>query len=51
MAQTVTIGKKEYFPKIKKINYEGHKSNDPLSFKYYDAEKIVSGKKMKDHFV
>ena len=50
MAQTVTIGKKEYFPKIKKIKYEGHKSNDPLSFKYYDAEKIVSGGKMKDHF-
>ena len=50
MPQTVTIGNKEYFPKIKKIKYEGSRSHDPLSFKYYDADKIVSGKKMKDHF-
>ena len=50
MPQTVTIGNKEYFSKIKKIKYEGSRSHDPLSFKYYDADKIVSGKKMKDHF-
>ncbi|MDR1420999.1 MAG: xylose isomerase [Treponema sp.] len=43
------IGKKEYFPKIKKIKYEGAKSDNPLAFKYYDAEKKVGKKKMKDH--
>ena len=43
------VGKKEYFPKIKKIKYEGAKSDNPLSFKYYDPEKKVGKKKMKDH--
>ncbi|MDR2768378.1 MAG: xylose isomerase [Treponema sp.] len=43
------VGKKEYFPKIKKIKYEGPKSDNPLAFKYYDPEKLVGKKKMKDH--
>jgi xylose isomerase len=43
------VGKKEYFPKIGKIKYEGPKSSNPLAFKYYDAEKKVGKKKMKDH--
>ena len=43
------IGKKEYFPKIKKIKYEGPKSNNPLAFKYYDPGKKVGKKTMKDH--
>ncbi|MDR0760285.1 MAG: xylose isomerase [Treponema sp.] len=43
------VGSKEYFPGIGKIGYEGPKSDNPLAFKYYDAEKTVGGKKMKDH--
>jgi len=43
------VGNNEYFPGIGKINYEGPKSDNPLAFKYYDAEKVVAGKKMKDH--
>jgi xylose isomerase len=43
------VGKKEYFPKIGKIKFEGPKSSNPLAFKYYDAEKKVGKKKMKDH--
>ena len=43
------VGNKEYFPEIKKIVYEGAKSKNPLAFKYYDAEKTVAGKKMKEH--
>ena len=43
------VGKKEYFPKINKIKYEGPKSDNPLAFKYYDPEKKVGKKKMKDH--
>jgi xylose isomerase len=43
------VGKKEYFPKIGKIKYEGPKSDNPLAFKYYDAEKTVGKKKLKDH--
>lgn len=41
-------GSKEYFPEIGKIKYEGPESKNPLAFKYYDAEKVVMGKKMKD---
>jgi xylose isomerase len=40
---------KEYFAGIDKIKYEGPKSTETLSFKYYDAERVVAGKKMKDH--
>ncbi len=43
------IGGKEYFPGIGKIKYEGPKSDNPLAFKYYDAEKKVGGKSMKEH--
>ena len=38
-----------YFKNISKINYEGLQSNNPLSFKYYDEDQIVLGKKMKEH--
>lgn len=41
-------GSKEYFPGIGQIKYEGLESKNPLAFKYYDAEKVVMGKKMKD---
>ena len=43
------VGKNEYFPRIPKIKYEGPQSDNPLAFKYYDAEKIVGRKKMKNH--
>ena len=38
-----------YFPKIKKIKYEGPNSKNPLSFKWYDENEIVAGKTMRDH--
>ena len=39
---------KEYFPQIGKIKFEGKESRNPLAFRYYDAEKVVLGKQMKD---
>lgn len=39
---------KEYFPGVGKIKFEGKDSKNPLAFRYYDAEKVVNGKKMKD---
>ncbi|MDR0397163.1 MAG: xylose isomerase [Oscillospiraceae bacterium] len=39
----------DYFPSVPKIAYEGPKSTNPLAFKYYNADQIVAGKKMKDH--
>lgn len=38
------------FPEINKIKFEGPKSRNPLSFRYYDENEVVEGKKMKDHF-
>ncbi|MDE6453028.1 MAG: xylose isomerase [Muribaculaceae bacterium] len=39
---------KEYFPEIGKIKFEGTSSYNPLAYRYYDAERVVLGKKMKD---
>ncbi|MBQ9561160.1 MAG: xylose isomerase [Prevotella sp.] len=39
---------KEYFPQIGKIPFEGTESKNPMAFHYYDAERVVAGKKMKD---
>lgn len=39
---------KEYFPQIGKIPFEGPTSKNPMAFHYYDAERIVAGKTMKD---
>jgi xylose isomerase len=46
----ITIGNKEFFPGIGKINYEGHDSKSPLAFKWYNESQLVAGKSMKDHF-
>lgn len=40
---------KEYYPGIGKIKFEGSESKNPLAFRWYDPERLVSGKKMKDH--
>jgi xylose isomerase len=40
---------KEAYPGIGKIEYEGKDSKNPLAFRWYNPEEIVSGKKMKDH--
>ena len=37
------------FHGIPKIKYEGPGSSNPLAFKYYDAERIVMGKPMREH--
>lgn len=42
------MAKKEYFPEIGKIKFEGKESKNPMAFHYYDAEKVIMGKKMKD---
>ena len=38
-----------YFKNVTKINYEGSKSKNPFSFKYYNSEEIILGKPMKEH--
>ena len=46
----VTIGNKEFFKGVNKINYEGKDSINPFAFKYYNPEKLVAGKTMREHF-
>lgn len=45
----VLLGSKEYFPGIGKINFEGKASKNPLAFRFYDENKVVAGKTMKEH--
>lgn len=39
---------KEFFPEIGKIKFEGVASKNPLAYRYYDAEKVILGKPMKE---
>ncbi len=42
------MARKEYFPGIEKIKFEGTESHNPMAYRYYDAERIVLGKPMKE---
>src|SRR5678815_3007556 len=46
----VVIGDREYFPGVSRIPYEGRDSDNPLSFKYYDENRVVVGRTMKQFF-
>lgn len=39
----------EFFPGVRKVEYEGPASRNPLAFKCYNAEEVILGKPMKDH--
>lgn len=39
----------EYFPNISRIQYEGPHSKNTLAFRYYDPDKKVLGKSMREH--
>ncbi len=39
---------KQYFPQISKIPFEGVGSKNPLAFHYYEPDRIVLGRPMKD---
>ena len=41
---------KEFFPNISKIPFEGPSSKNPMAFHYYEPERMVHGRKMKDWF-
>lgn len=43
-------GDKEYFEGIPQIKYEGPESDNPFAFRWYDENRMVAGKRMKDHF-
>lgn len=41
--------KNEFFKTIPAIKYEGPETDNPFAFRWYDEDRIVAGKKMKDH--
>lgn len=43
------VGNKSFFPGIGKIKFEGQDSRNPLAFKWYDENRVVAGKTMKEH--
>jgi xylose isomerase len=45
----VITGQKEFFKGIGAIKYEGPGTKNPLAYRWYDADRKVSGKSMKEH--
>jgi len=48
MANVIT-GEKEFFKGIGQVKYEGLESDNPLAFRWYDENRVIAGKTMKDH--
>lgn len=46
----IVKGEKEFFGGITQIKYEGLESDNPLAFRWYDQDKVIAGKTMKQHF-
>jgi xylose isomerase len=44
----VVKGNTEFFKNIPQIKYEGLESDNPLAFRWYDENKVVAGKSMKE---
>jgi xylose isomerase len=44
----ITIGQKEFFKGIGQIKFEGVSSDNPLAYRWYDENKTVAGKSMKE---
>ena len=45
---SILLGEKEYFKGIGEIKYEGPTTDNPFAFRYYNADQIVAGRKMKE---
>jgi len=46
---SIITGDKEFFPGIGQIKYEGPQSDNPLAYRWYDENKVVGGKTMKEY--
>jgi len=46
---SVILGNREFFKNISQIKFEGRDTDNPLAFRWYDENRVVAGKKMKDH--
>src|ERR1051325_8636670 len=46
----VLTKQKQYFKSIPEIKFEGVESDNPFAFRWYDENKVVAGKTLKEHF-
>jgi xylose isomerase len=46
---SVVTGDREFFKGVGQIKYEGPQSDNPLAFRWYDENKVVAGKTMKEY--
>jgi xylose isomerase len=45
----ITLGQKEFFIGIPAIKFEGRDTDNPLAYRWYDENKVVAGKPMKEY--
>ena len=45
----IILGEREYFKGIGQVKYEGLQSDNPMAFRWYDENKVVAGKTLKEH--
>ncbi len=45
----VITGQKEFFKGVPQIKYEGTGSDNPLAYRWYDENKLIAGKTMKEY--
>jgi len=45
----ILLGDREYFKGVGQIKYEGPETDNPLAFRWYDENREVGGKTMKEH--
>ncbi len=46
---SIILGEKEFFKGIGQIKYEGPQSDNPLAYRWYDENRVVAGKTLKEH--
>ena len=46
---SIVTGNTEYFKNVGEIKFEGLESDNPLAFRWYDANRLIAGKTMKDY--
>lgn len=46
---SIVTGNTEYFKNVGEIKFEGLESDNPLAFRWYDANRLIAGKTMKEY--
>lgn len=46
----IVTGTQEFFKGIGQVQFEGLESDNPLAFRWYEADRVVAGKTMDEHF-